>query len=163
MATSPIDAVKAFLANPTDRDNVFKYVAPDATYISLTYDNPTLKKILPYAGVHTKAGPQAVLDVFQTVNRIWINEAFEVQALFGSGEDVAVFGSFTYRSRLLGNICKSPFNIWAKVKDVEGEPKIVFMQFMEDTIGSTGVFRLDYDKGYGTYRVDPDTGKDIEV
>ena len=33
---------------------VRELVAPDATYISLNYDNPALAKILPYAGSHTK-------------------------------------------------------------------------------------------------------------
>ena len=33
---------------------VRELVAPDATYVSLNYDNPDLTKILPYAGSHKK-------------------------------------------------------------------------------------------------------------
>lgn len=134
---------------------VRELVAPDATYISLNYDNPDLTKILPYAGSHAKgtrtfclhrrvvltsvpAGPQAIIDTFATVNRIWANEAFEIQTLFGAGEDVAVFGKFTYRSRSLGQVSISPFSIWCKVN---GDGKVTYMQFMEDTLGSTDSFK----------------------
>ena len=60
--------------------------------------------------------------IFASVNRIWANETFEIQTLFGVGEDVAVFGSFTYRSRSLGQVSVSPFPIWCKVnEDGKGE------------------------------------------
>ena len=128
-------------------------VAPDATYVSLNYSNPSLKKILPYAGTHEKSGPQAIIDTFTTVNTIWANEAFEVQALFGSGEDVAVFGKFTYRSKTLGKVCTSPFSIWCKV---DGNGKVSYMQFMEDTLGSTDTFKKE---GVSKYLVLPENGE----
>ncbi len=53
--------------------------------------------------------------------------------LFGAGENVAVFGSFT-RSVSIGKLFRSPFAIHAKVRD----GKIVFFQFMEETIASAG-------------------------
>ena len=40
---------------------VRELVAPDATYVSLNYDNPDLTKILPYAGSHTKGTRQSYL------------------------------------------------------------------------------------------------------
>ena len=91
------------------------------------------------------AGPQAIIDTFATVNRIWANEAFEVQTLFGAGEDVAVFGKFTYRSRSLGKVSVSPFSIWCKVNE---ESKVTYMQFMEDTLGSTDRFKKGGQKQY---------------
>lgn len=91
------------------------------------------------------AGPQAIIDTFATVNRIWANEAFEIQTLFGAGEDVAVFGSFTYRSRSLGKVSVSPFSIWCKVNE---DGKVTYMQFMEDTLGSTDSFKKGGQKQY---------------
>ena len=40
MAKSPVEVVKAILANPTDLASVRELVAPDATYVSLNYENP---------------------------------------------------------------------------------------------------------------------------
>lgn len=94
--------------------------------------------------VPVPAGPQAIIDTFATVNAIWANEAFEIQALFGSGENVAVFGSFTYRSRTLGQASTSPFSIWCKI--VGG--KVTYMQFMEDTLGTTDTFKKGGKKQY---------------
>ncbi|MCJ1457786.1 hypothetical protein MMC28_008155 [Mycoblastus sanguinarius] len=117
---SPTEVVSKLLANTLSPAVINELVAPDATYISLNYGNTDLTKILPYAGTHAKAGPQAIIDTFATVNKIWTNEAFEIQALFGTGENVAVFGRFTYRSNTLGKACESPFSIWCKV-DAEGK------------------------------------------
>ena len=50
MAKSPVEVVKAILANPTDLASVRELVAPDATYVSLNYDNPELKRIMPWDG-----------------------------------------------------------------------------------------------------------------
>ena len=140
MTPTPSEVVQMLLANTMNAGVLNDIVAPDATYVSLNYSNPSLKKILPYAGTHEKSGPQAIIDTFTTVNTIWANEAFEVQALFGSGEDVAVFGKFTYRSRTLGKACTSPFSIWCKV---DGNGKVSYMQFMEDTLGSTDTFKKE--------------------
>lgn len=145
MAPTPTEVVRTLLANTTNPTILESIVAPDATYISLNYFNPTLTKILPYAGTHSKSGPQAIIDTFTTVNENWATEAFEVQSLFGSGENVAVFGSFTYRSRTLGKACTSPFSIWCRVN---GEGMVSYMQFMEDTLGSTDTFRKEGGRRY---------------
>ena len=91
------------------------------------------------------AGPQAIIDTFATVNHIWANEAFAIQTLFGAGENVAVFGSFTYRSRSLGQVSVSLFSIWCKVNE---DGKVTYMQFMEDTLGSTDSFKKGGQKQY---------------
>ena len=153
MAPTPIEVVQQLLANTRNPTVLNHLVAPDATYVSLNYHNPSLTKVLPYAGTHEKEGPQAIIDTFTTVNTIWANEAFTVEALFGSGENVAVFGSFTYRSRTLGKACTSPFSIWCKVSE---DGKVTYMQFMEDTLGSTDTFKKD---GVGRYVVFPEKGE----
>ncbi len=127
-----------------------RLVAPDATYVSLNFDNPELRRIMPWAG--TRTGPEAVLDTYTQVNRFWHSEAFEIGELFGEGENVAVFGRFTYRSATLGKAVTSPFAILAKVSGGQ----ITFMQFMEDTFGTASTFRSG---GVATYRSDPDGGE----
>ncbi|KAL8735052.1 MAG: hypothetical protein Q9181_002966 [Wetmoreana brouardii] len=146
MSSDPVDIVRTLLANTSSLDTVKKLVAPEATYTSLNYSNPSLKKILPYAGEHPNEGPQAIFDTFATVDQIWAKESFEILSIFGAGEDVAVFGRFTYRSRTLGKASTSPFSIWAKVK----EGKITYMQFMEDTMDTMSTFKTG---GASKYKV----------
>ncbi len=150
MDKSPIDVVRAILDDPTNPDVVGRLVAPDATYVSLNYDNPELKKIMPWTG--TRMGPEAVLDTYMRVGRYWTNEAFEIREIFGSGENVAVFGSFTYRSSTIGKAITSPFSILAKVRD----GKVTYMQFMEDTFGTASTFRTG---GTAIFRSDLDGGE----
>jgi len=114
VSPNPVEVVQELLANTTNADILTKLVALDTTYVSLSYDNPDLKKILPWAGTHKNKGPRAIVETFEGVGEYWTNEAFEVQALFGTGENVSVFGSFTYRSRTLGKAFTSPFSIWCK-------------------------------------------------
>ncbi|KAL8789072.1 MAG: hypothetical protein Q9213_001335 [Squamulea squamosa] len=146
MASTPVEVIETLLANTSSLSTLETLITPDATYISLNYNNPSLQRILPYAGSHPNGGPRAIFDTFATVNQIWSREHFEILSIFGSGEDVAVFGRFTYRSRTLGKESTSPFSIWAKV--VEG--KVTFMQFMEDTLDTTATFKTG---GKGTYKV----------
>ena len=150
MARSNVDIVKAILDNPTDLASVRELVAPDATYVSLNFDNPELKKLMPWAG--TQTGPEAVVSTYSQVGRYWKNEGFEIEEIFESGENVAVFGRFTYRSTTLGRAITSPFSILAKVRD----GKVAHMQFMEDTFGTASSFRTG---GTATFRADPDGGE----
>ncbi len=150
MPSSNVDVVRAILDNPTDLASVKELVAPDATYVSLNYDNPELKKLMPWAGVQT--GPEAVVSTYSRVGRYWKNEGFEIQEIFEAGENVAVFGRFTYRSTTVGRAVTSPFSILAKVQ----AGKVTYMQFMEDTFGTASTFRTG---GTATYRADPDGGE----
>ena len=114
MASSTSEAnvalIKRLLANALKPDVLSEIVAPDATYISLTYDNPSLTKILPWAGT-SRNGAAAVTKAFGGVEQHWLNESFEVLDAFGDGgENVAVFGKFTYRSRTLKVANTSPFS-----------------------------------------------------
>ena len=146
---NPTDIVSEFLQN-TAPDKIEaaaeRLIAEDAIYISLSFDNPELKKILPWTGA--SKGREAYTSTFIRVARYWTVEDFSVLALFGTGEDVAVFGSFTYRSNTRGKSFRSPFSIHAKVRD----DKIVYFQFMEDTFASSRSFSSG---GAWTIKTDP--------
>jgi hypothetical protein len=129
----PTEVIKELLEN-TAADKVDaasgRLISPDLTYISLNFDNPELKQILPWTG--TWQGQYTLANVFKRVAQFWTIEEFSVAALFGEGEDVAVFGAFTYRSKTTGKAFRSPYAIHAKVRD----EKIVYFLFMEDTFAS---------------------------
>lgn len=154
--STPTEIVSDFLQN-TAPDKVEaaarRLVADDATYISLNFDNPELKRILPWTG--TAKGPQAFIDTFSRVAAYWTIEDFSVTDLFGVGENVAVFGAFTYRSVAVGKVFRSPFSIHAKVKN----GKIAYFQFMEDTFLSARSFSSS---GKWSVKTDP-KGATFEV
>jgi Asp/Glu/hydantoin racemase len=56
-AKSSIEVVDEWLKNFTDAEVVNQIVARDAAFVSLNFDDPELKKILPWAG--TGHGPGA--------------------------------------------------------------------------------------------------------
>jgi uncharacterized protein len=153
---NPVDIVQEFLQN-TAPDKVEaaaeRLVAEDAEYVSLNFDNPELQKILPWAG--TNKGRKAYTSTFIRVAKYWTIEDFAVTAIFGSGEAVAVFGSFTYRSNARGKSFRSPFSIHAKVR----AGRIVYLQFMEDTFASSRSFSSG---GTWTIKTDPQ-GPEFEV
>jgi hypothetical protein len=91
---TPTDVIADFLAHsaPDKVDEAARrLVAEDATYISLNFDNPELKQILPWTG--TRTGRQAYVDTFQRAFAWWVAEDFEITDLFNAGEDVAIFGA----------------------------------------------------------------------
>jgi len=130
-----------------------RLVAEDATYISLNFDNPDLKKVLPWTG--TQKGRKAYTSTFSGVAKYWTIENFKIFDLFGAGENVAVFGSFTYRSNSRGKSFTSPFSVHAKVKDGQ----IVHFMFMEDTFASSRSFSSG---GTWTIKTDPN-GPEFQV
>lgn len=134
-----LEIVQSLLANALDPEVVRKLVSPTATYTSLCLSNPALKTVMPYAGVHLNEGPEAIIYTFSTVDKIWANEAFSIEQAFESNDgkgDVAIFGRFTYRSRVLGRKYESPFAVRAKVQGGQ----VTEMLFMEDTLGTTLTF-----------------------
>ena len=150
---TPKDLLRAILADPTNLDTVSALMAPDATYVSLNFSNPALKRVMPWAG--TAIGPAAVVQTFIDVGRYWTKEAFEEIALFGDDHYAAVFGRMTYRSVVLGKQVTSPFAVYVEV--VDGLCR--HMQFMEDTLATTESFRSG---GEWTIRSDP-AGAQITV
>jgi hypothetical protein len=109
MSADPIDVVNRWLQNLLDPAVVNSVVAPDATYVSLNTDDPELQKIMPWTG--TSRGPRAFLDNLGEMFTRWENLAFNVSDMFASGENVAVFGDFRYRSKSLDKVVSSPFSI----------------------------------------------------
>ena len=132
---SPAEVLFSILKNPTDIEHVRSLVAPDVIYVSLNYDNPDLKKIMPWAG--TSRGPESIVKTFVDVNRYWKVQSFESEALFGSETYAAMFGRFTYKSAVLSNVVTTPFAVFAKVE----HGVCTYLQFMEDTFATGASFR----------------------
>jgi ketosteroid isomerase-like protein len=132
MTTSPAQILQALLANPVDLAKVRSLTTPDVTYVSLSEDNPELKRYMTWTGTHK--GPEALVEVFQGVGRAWETKAFTVREVLEQDDKVAMFGSFTYRGRESGKEVTSLFSLLAKVKD----GRVHYMQFMEDTFGTSG-------------------------
>ena len=61
-------------------------------------DNPELHKVLPWTG--TNRGPQRIVDVFNDIGRVWETKAFEIRDVVANEHSVAMFGSFTYKTRM---------------------------------------------------------------
>lgn len=144
---SPLEILQAVLSDPTNPDVVSTLVAHDATSVSLSYYDPELQKIMPWAG--TGNGPSSVITAFSGVRRFWTSEQFDIRETLESEDKAAIFGSLTLRSATLGKVATSPFAIFAKVKDGQ----VIFMQFLENTFATTGTFRTG---GKATFHSDPD-------
>ena len=147
MTSSPIEIVGEWLQNLLDPNVVNRVVAPDATYVSLNSDNSELNKIMPWTG--TSHGPQAFLDNLGRMFARWENQGFNVTTMFESGENVAVFGDFRYKSYSLDKVVTSPFAILVKVVD----GKVTFLQFLEDSYATAASFRME---GSWTVQTEPD-------
>ena len=132
---TPLELVQTLLSNPTDIAHVRGLTTEDVTYVSLNFDNPELRKVLPWAG--TNRGPQSIVEAFSGIGRVWETMAFEVRDVISDEHSVAMFGSFTYKTRTLGKEVTSPFALLAKAT---GE-KISHVQFLEDTFGTASSFR----------------------
>ncbi|NLA47985.1 MAG: nuclear transport factor 2 family protein [Bacteroidales bacterium] len=150
---TPKETLELFLANTTNPEVLRHIIEADATYISLNFSNPELKKILPWTG--TRKGPNAFIYTFAGVNEFWTINAFEVQEIFAENENVAVFGSFSYTSKTLNQQATSPFSILAKVRN----GKIYHFMFMEDTFATAATFKVS---GKVTYHSDPLKGE-VEI
>jgi hypothetical protein len=148
MLSAP-EVLSAILQNPTDPEHVRSLVTEDVTYVSLNYDNPDLHSITPWCGVHEHAGPESIVKTFVDVGRYWEVISFEPETVFGSGEHAAMFGRFTYRSRLMRKLVTTPFAVFAKVKD----GRCYYLQFMEDTLATSASFKRG---GQWTFRGNPD-------
>ncbi len=153
MTTNLTALLQEILQNTANLDVLRKRMTPDATYVSLNFDNPELKKIEPWAGTHK--GPQELSDVFEAIGRCWKTLDFKVTDTIEQGSRVAFFGSFTYKSNVTGKEIKSPFGLLARF---EGD-KVAYIQFLEDSYGTAGSFKTG---GATRFRSDP-TVKEVEV
>jgi uncharacterized protein len=148
---TPVEVVNKLLSNPLDIDNVRSLTTPDVNYVSLNKNHPDLTRVLPWAGEHH--GPDEIVKAFQGIYTMWEPVGFEVKAAFGQGQDVAVFGEFSYRSKEVGKTVNSPFGIHLKVVD----EKIAYVLFLEDTLVTTSSVQTG---GEATYK---SLGKEVKV
>ena len=153
MATSLTDVLQELLANTSNLKVLRQLMTPDATYVSLNFANPELKKIMPWTGTHK--GPQALADVFGAIQRFWKTLDFKVTDTIEQGSRVALFGSFTYKSNATGREITSPFGLLARFE----EDKVAYVQFLEDSYGTAGSFKTG---GATRFHSDP-SGKEVEV
>ena len=153
MPTNLTAVLQEILQNTTNLKVLQQLMTPDATYVSLNFDNPELKKIMPWTGTHT--GPQSLAEVFGAIQRFWKTLDFNVTDALEQGNRVALFGSFTYRSNMTGREIRSPFGLLARF---EGD-KVAYVQFLEDSYGTAGSFKTG---GATRFHSDP-SGKEVEV
>ena len=132
---TPFELAQALLSNPTSIEHVRNLTTEDVTYVSLNFDNPELRKVLPWAG--TNRGPQSIVEAFNGIGRVWETKAFEIRDVIANEHSVAMFGSFTYKTRTVGKDITSPFALLVKVKN----DRISYVQFLEDTFGTAASFR----------------------
>ena len=151
--SSPLAVLQKILSNPTDLDFVNGYTTDDFTYVSLNYENPDLKQIMPWAG--TNEGTKGLVQTFIDVSRYWTVDDFQIQDSFENEDGAAVFGIFTYTSTILGKTVISPLAVLARGKN----GKLSYVQFMEDTFATARSFR---ESGEYHIKANPD-GSEIEV
>jgi ketosteroid isomerase-like protein len=132
---SSIDVVNRFLSGFPRGTVADECIDPNLTYISLNHDNPELAQTMPWTGTHF--GSAVLKKSVAQLLEVWDFHEFKVDTVFGEGEQVAVFDRFTYESKKVKRITKSPFAIYLKVKD----GKIVHLQFFEDTYSTAASFR----------------------
>jgi ketosteroid isomerase-like protein len=153
MSNNLTAVLQALLQNTTNVTVLRQLMTSDAAYVSLNFDNPKLKTIMPWTGTHK--GPQALPDVFAAMQRFWKTLDFNVIDTIEQGNRVAFFGSFTYKSIATGKEITSPFSLLARF---EGE-KVAYVQFLEDSYGTAGSFKTG---GATRFHSDP-SGKEVEV
>lgn len=132
---SPLAVLQTILSDPTDLDFVKQYTTDDFTYVSLNYENPELKQVMPWAG--TTEGTEGLVQTFIDVNRYWTVNDFQIQDSFENENGAAIFGTFTYTSTTLGKTVTSPFAVLAR----GGNGKLSYVQFLEDTFATVRSFR----------------------
>jgi hypothetical protein len=93
MSTNLTAVLQEVLQNTTNLKVLRQLMTSDATYVSLSFDNPELKKVMPWTSTHK--GPQALSDVFGAIQRFWKTLDFKVTDTIEQGSRVAFFGSFT--------------------------------------------------------------------
>jgi uncharacterized protein len=153
MSTNLTAVLQELLGNTSNLKMLRQLMTPEATYVSLNFDNPELKKVMPWTGTHK--GPQALSDVFGAIQRFWKTLDFKVTDAIEQGSRVALFGSFTYKSNATGKEITSPFGLLARF---EGD-KVAYIQFLEDSYGTAGSFKIG---GATKFHSDP-SGKEVEI
>jgi len=86
MSTNLSGVLQEILQNTTNLKVLRQLMTPDVTYVSLSFDNPELKKVMPWTGTHK--GPQALADVFEAIQRFWKTLDFKVTDTIEQGSRV---------------------------------------------------------------------------
>src|ERR1700730_7862757 len=153
MSTNLTAVLQQLLENTTNPKVLGQLMTPDAVYVSLNFNNPELKKVMPWAGTHK--GPQSLPEIFAGIQSFWKTLDFKVTDTIEQGNRVAFFGSFTYKSNTTGKEITSPFSLLARF---EGDT-VAYVQFLEDSYGTAGSFKTG---GTTRFHSDP-SGKEVEV
>jgi uncharacterized protein len=153
MSTNLSAVLQQLLQNTSNLKVLQQLMTPDATYVSLNFEKPELKKVMPWTGTHK--GAQALSDVFAAIQRFWKTVDFKVTDTIEQGSRVAMFGSFTYKSNVTEREITSPFILLARF---EGD-KVAYVQFLEDSYGTAGSFKTG---GTTRFHSDP-SGKEVAV
>jgi hypothetical protein len=153
MSTNLTAVLQELLQNTSNLKVLRERMTPDATYVSLNFNNPELKKVMPWTGTHK--GPQGLFDVFAAIQRYWKTLDFKVTDSIEQDSRVAFFGSFTYKSNVTRKEITSPFSLLARF---EGD-KVAYVQFLEDSYGTAGSFKTG---GATRFHSDP-SGKEVEI
>jgi ketosteroid isomerase-like protein len=111
MSANLTAVLQQLLQNTTNSKVLGQLMTPDVTYVSLTFDNPELKTVMPWTGTHK--GAQALPEVFTAIQRCWKTLDFKVTDTIEQGSRVAFFGFFTYKSNVTGKEITSPFALLA--------------------------------------------------
>ena len=146
--SSPVQLLTEFLTHTSDASVITSLVAPDATYVSLSFDDPDLTRIMPWCGTHAHAGPRAIIETFADVGRYWRVLELKPLHVFGDDGHAAAFGSFTYESTVLRRRVTSPFAVFVLAE----AGRITSMWFMEDTFATAASFQ---ENGTTRYRSNP--------
>src|SRR5260370_21284521 len=104
--------LQELLQNTSNLKVLQRLMTPDATYVSLNFDNPELKKVEPWTGTHK--GPQALSGVFAAIQRFWKTLDFKVTDTIEQGSRVALFGSFTYQPNVTAKEITSPHGLFSR-------------------------------------------------
>lgn len=145
--------LQKLFANATNPEVVVELTTPDVTYVSLSFDDPDLKKILPWAGTHK--GPQAIVDAYTGVQTFWKALEIKISDTIEQENRVAFFGTFTYESNTTGKRVTSPFGLLARFQD----GKVSYLEFLENSYSTAASFKIG---GATRFHSDP-AGKEVEV
>jgi len=152
MSTNLTAVLQELLQNTTNVTVLRQLMTPDATYVSLNFNNPELKKIMPWTGTHK--GPQALPDVLPRSNASGKHSTSRSSTPL-SKVTASPSSTFTYKSMATGKEITSPFGLLARF---EGE-KVAYIQFLEDSYGTAGSFKTG---GATRFHSDP-SGKEVEA
>ena len=153
MSANLTAVLQQLLQNTSNLRALQQLMTPDATYVSLNFDNPELKKIEPWAGIHKGRRPYLM----------------SLRQSNASGKH-SISRSPTLLSRVFVSPC-SPFLRTDRTRPgrkshrhsafwrASRGDKVAYLQFLEDSYGTAGSFKTG---GATRFHSDP-SGREFEV